>query len=45
MEVGIFDHALLCLKENEHIDINKSHFKFLNILTYMEGFLNEVDKY
>lgn len=39
MAYGVSDHAIPCLKGNEHRQIKISQFKFLNSVSTMKGFL------
>ncbi|XP_058722236.1 uncharacterized protein LOC131594157 [Vicia villosa] len=42
MSPSVFDHAMLCLKENQLSRIQRKHFKFRNCLVEMEGYSNTV---
>lgn len=42
MELEILDHSLLCLKTPGQVHLQKSHFKFLNVVIQTEGFLSTV---
>lgn len=38
MELGVSDHDMICLQGPEQRTIRKTHFKFRNVVTTMEGF-------
>ena len=37
-------YSLIYLKPKEHIHNRNSHFKFINVVTDMEGFVDDVKK-